>query len=123
MDLASRVHRVDETVGDDDVDHDEADGHDVDGGAFVERAGGRLSEAHDEAERERDEHRHEHVVDDQDDQSVLFQQQHRRVGVGRRELDGDPEVLPRHQGRSAEGEGSYGRWITRVAPPRDGLAL
>lgn len=32
----SRVHRINETVGNNDVDHDEADSHDVDGGAFIE---------------------------------------------------------------------------------------
>ena len=118
------MHRVDETIGDDDVDHDEADGHDVDGGAFIERPGRRLGEAHDETERQRDEHRHEHIVDNEDNQSVLLQQQHRcRRAVVRREVYRYPEVLPRHQGWSAsrEGVGSYGR-ITGVAP-RDGPPL
>jgi len=44
------VHRIDETIGNDDVDHDEADSHDVDGGSLVEWSGGGLCEAHDETE-------------------------------------------------------------------------
>ena len=114
------MHRVDETVGDDDVDHDEADSHDVDGGALVERSGGGLGEAHDEAEGECDEHRQEHVVDNEHDQAVLFEHQHRcrHVVSGGGEVHRDPEVVPRHQWCLVRallvlGSGSRRRWCPR----------
>lgn len=39
VDFSSRVHRVDETVGNNNVDHDEADSHDIDGGTFIKGSG------------------------------------------------------------------------------------